>query len=213
MARNSQESDWSVRQLQFNSDGWRFLRVGRSHATSVIQEQKARTMFGNKNSKGKEVSMAAPVNTPAPARTAPVEAAAPQALKNYISAGTVIEGNIISHEDLRLDGTVKGDIRTTGCLILGKESNVEGNILASEAEVAGLITGTVESKGSLTIRATCKIFGDIITRSLNVESGSSFNGRCKVGGEADERPAPARQSTPAPAAAAAPAAVAARPKV
>ena len=153
--------------------------------------------------------MAAPVHAPAPARVAPVEAAA---LKNYISAGTVIEGNIISHEDLRLDGTVKGDIKTTGCLILGKESNVEGNILASEAEVAGLITGTVESKGSLTIRATCKIFGDIITRSLNVESGSSFNGRCKVGGEADERSAPARQATTAPAAAPAAAPVAARPK-
>ncbi len=170
-------------------------------------------MFGNKNPKGKEVSMAAPAPAPAPVRTAPVEDHSPKAPKNYISAGTVIEGNIISHEDLRMDGTVKGDIRTTGCLILGKDSNVEGNILASEAEVAGLITGTVESKGSLTIRATCKIFGDIITRSLNVESGSSFNGRCKVGGEADERPAP-RPAVAAPVAApaAAPVAAVARPK-
>jgi cytoskeletal protein CcmA (bactofilin family) len=167
-------------------------------------------MFGNKNSKGKEVTMAAPA--PAPAPVAHVEERAPKAPKNYISSGTVIEGNIISHEDLRMDGTVKGDIRTTGCLILGKDSNVEGNILAAEAEVAGLITGTVESKGSLTIRATCKIFGDIVTRSLNVESGSSFNGRCKVGGEADERPA-ARAAAPVAAPAPAPVAAAARPKV
>jgi cytoskeletal protein CcmA (bactofilin family) len=174
-------------------------------------------MFGNKNPKGKEVSMAAPAPAPAPVRMAPVDEPAPKAPKNYISAGTVIEGNIISHEDLRMDGTVKGDIKTTGCLILGKESNVEGNILASEAEVAGLITGTVESKGSLTIRATCKIFGDIITRSLNVESGSSFNGRCKVGGEADERPVarPAAEAVRPAAVAPAPApvAAAARPKV
>jgi cytoskeletal protein CcmA (bactofilin family) len=172
--------------------------------------QKEGTMFGNKNAKTKEVTMA----NPAPVRTAPVEDQAAKAPKNYISAGTVIEGNIISTEDLRMDGTIKGDIKTTGCLILGKGSNVEGNILASEAEVAGLITGTVESKGSLTIRATCKIFGDIITRSLNVESGSSFNGRCKVGGDADERSAPtSRPAVAAPAAAPAPAAVAARPKV
>ena len=139
-------------------------------------------MFGNKTSapKGREHS----VPTPAPASVAPQaavqEAPAPKVLKNYISAGTVIEGNIISHEDIRLDGTVKGDIKTTGCLVLGKESNVEGNILAAEAEVAGTITGTVESKGSLTIRATCRILGDIVTQSLNVESGSSFNGRCKA---------------------------------
>ena len=122
-------------------------------------------MFGNKASQGKNTPMATPA--PAPAPVAHVEERAPKAPKNYISAGTVIEGNIISHEDLRMDGTVKGDIKTTGCLILGKDSNVEGNILAAEAEVAGLITGTVESKGSLTIRATCKIFGDIVTRSLN----------------------------------------------
>ncbi len=171
-------------------------------------------MFGNKTPQGKN----APMATPAPAAPAPVahvEERAPKAPKNYISSGTVIEGNIISHEDLRMDGTVKGDIRTTGCLILGKDSNVEGNILAAEAEVAGLITGTVESKGSLTIRATCKIFGDIVTRSLNVESGSSFNGRCKVGGEADERPAarPAAEVARPAAPAAAPVAAAVRPKV
>ena len=178
------------------------------------EKQKEGIMFGNKNSKIKEPSMAAPA--PAPARTAPVEDHAAKAPKNYISAGTVIEGNIVSHEDLRMDGTIKGDIKTTGCLILGKDSNVEGNILAAEAEVAGLITGTVESKGSLTIRATCKIFGDIITRSLNVESGSSFNGRCKVGGEADDRSAarPAAEvARPAVApTAAAPAAAMAKPK-
>ncbi len=132
--------------------------------------------------------------------------------RNYISAGTVVEGNIISQEDLHLDGTVKGDIKTTGQLILGKESNVEGNILASEAEVAGRITGTVESKGSLTIRATCKIFGDIVTKSLNVESGSSFNGRCKVGGETDAKSVePVRAATPTAAPVAAP--MAARVKV
>ena len=175
-------------------------------------------MFGNKNPKAKEPTMATAAPAPAPVRN-PMADAAAKTPKNYISAGTVIEGNIISHEDLRMDGTVKGDIKTTGCLILGKDSNVEGNILASEAEVAGLITGTVESKGSLTIRATCKIFGDIITRSLNVESGSSFNGRCKVGGDGNDRPAVAAPAAHAPAHVAAPAAApmaapaAVRPKV
>lgn len=109
----------------------------------------------------------------------------PMQPKNYISAGTVIEGNIVSHEDLHLDGTVKGDIKTSARLILGKDSVVEGNILANEAEVAGRITGTLESKGLLAIKSTCVIDGDIITKSLNVESGSSFNGRCKVGDAAE----------------------------
>jgi cytoskeletal protein CcmA (bactofilin family) len=189
---------------------WDVVSICSDHSFAICNKREGH-MFGNKTNapKGREAASAAPAPVAMPAPVA-VEAPAPRAPKNYISAGTVIEGNIVSHEDLRLDGTVKGDIKTTGCLILGKESNVEGNILASEAEVAGLITGTVESKGSLTIRATCKIFGDIITKSLNVESGSSFNGRCKVGGEADgPRAEAARQAPAAPAAAP----VAARPKV
>ena len=154
-------------------------------------------MFGRK----KNTPEAKPVKAaPAPLSQPEVPAKAVKQMsniKNYISAGTVIEGNIVSHEDLHLDGTIKGDIKTSARLILGKDSLVEGNILASEAEVAGKITGTVESKGLLAIKSTCVIDGDIVTKSLNVESGSSFNGRCKVGDAADaDRPAANRLRTP-----------------
>lgn len=151
-------------------------------------------------SKKAEVAQAAlPVEAPvaAPLRE-PVQETK---LMNYISAGTVVEGNIISHEDLRLDGRVKGDIKTSARLWLGAESVVEGNILAAEADVAGRITGTVESKGLLAIKSTCRIEGDIVTKSLNVESGSSFNGRCKVG--CDPEAAPVNRLKPPAAAPAA----------
>lgn len=164
-------------------------------------------MFGNKSK-----PEPAPVEAPAADAPRPLPVSAPEPmqsqLKNYISAGTVIEGNIISHEDLRLDGKVKGDVKTSARLWLGKDSVVEGNILAAEAEVAGRITGTVESKGLLAIKSTCRIEGDIATKSLNVESGSSFNGRCKVGGEPDAESAKVavanrlKQVAPAPAMAA-----------
>lgn len=155
-------------------------------------------MFGRK----KKAPVAKPVTvatTPLSQPEVPAKAVKKMAdMKNYISAGTVIEGNIVSHEDLHLDGTIKGDIKTSARLILGKDSIVEGNILASEAEVAGKITGTVESKGLLAIKSTCVIDGDIVTKSLNVESGSSFNGRCKVGDAAEaDRPAVNRLRTPA----------------
>lgn len=139
-------------------------------------------MFKSKKGNAPEVTAEqVPVQAPAP----PPERAAAPLRPNYISAKTVIEGNIVSHEDLTLDGRVKGDIKTSGRLCLGPESVVEGNIVAEEAEVAGRITGTVESKGLLAIKSTCRIEGDIITRSLHVESGSSFNGRCKVGGDTE----------------------------
>ena len=164
-------------------------------------------MFTNKNQKETPVRPASPSPAPAPVAVEKVEVHAKPAVRNYVSAATVIEGNITSSEDLHLDGNVKGDIKTTARLVLGKDAVVEGNILAAEAEVAGRITGTVESKGLLAIKSTCVIEGDIVTKSLNVESGSSFNGRCKVGG-GTERPSmesinrlkPVAVAAPAPAA-------------
>ncbi len=141
-------------------------------------------MFKSKKGSAPEIA-AEQVPVPSPAHTAEPAPVPVPTRQNYISARTVIEGNIISHEDLTLDGRVKGDIKTSARLCLGPESVIEGNIVAAEAEVAGRITGTVESKGLLAIKSTCRIEGDIITRSLHVESGSSFNGRCKVGGDAE----------------------------
>jgi cytoskeletal protein CcmA (bactofilin family) len=137
-------------------------------------------MFGNKDKQPSAAGTVAPVQ----ASPAPVSDSRP-ASRNYLSSGTVIEGNIVSSDELYLDGTVKGDVRAATRLVMGKDAVVEGNIVAAEAEIAGRITGTVETKGLLAIKATCVIEGDIVTKSLNVESGSSFNGRCKVGGAAD----------------------------
>lgn len=147
-------------------------------------------MFGNKSKPANHHTSKAP-GTDVPAM--PEKAAAPTAPsalpKNVIAAGTVVEGNILTDGELLLDGTVKGDIRTNGRLIVSDDAFVEGNIYAAQADVAGRITGTVECTGLLVIKASCVINGDIITKSLNVESGSTFDGRCKVGASSRNVPA------------------------
>lgn len=137
-------------------------------------------MLGKKKPEPAKKPLTPPQSKPAPAPE-PAPVAKEESRVNFIAPGTTIEGNIISSDDLEVEGTVRGDIRTTKNLILGPKSVVEGNVSAADAEVAGQITGTAECNGLLTIRSTCVIEGDIVTKSLNVESGSSFNGRCRVG--------------------------------
>lgn len=166
-------------------------------------------MFGNKSKKDSQVSgqrkPSTAVRSQSEAKPAPAPMSQPDhdddEPANYISAGTVIEGNIVSSEDLQIDGTVKGDIKTSSRLILGEDSIIEGNIMAEEAEVSGRIQGTVQTKGLLAIMKTCVIDGDIVTKSLNVESGSSFNGRCKVGASAERQVASESSSSSSPASA------------
>ena len=114
----------------------------------------------------------------------------PTGQQNIICKGTIIDGNLTVEGDLVLEGTVRGDVSTKSTLIVCPTAVVEGNIAAHHAEVAGRVNGTVQAFGLLIIKASGIIEGDVITKNLNVESGSTFNGRFKVGGQA----APAKKN-------------------
>lgn len=109
-------------------------------------------------------------------------------VQNSIGKGTIIEGNIRAEGDLLIDGIVKGDVTTKTKLICGPSALIEGNILAQHAEIAGRVQGTVKALGLLVINSSGTILGDVITKDLNVESGSTFNGRLQVGGNVTALP-------------------------
>ena len=126
-------------------------------------------------------------------------------LKNMIGKGTVIEGNVQAEGDLFIDGTIKGDVTTKTKLVAGQSAVIEGNILAQHAEIAGRVQGTVKALGLLVINSSGTILGDVITKDLNVESGSTFNGRLQVGGNITSTPIEIAKVTFKPVVAATPA--------
>lgn len=111
-----------------------------------------------------------------------------EVLQNVIGKGTVIEGNVQAEGDLFVEGVVKGDVTTKTKLVAGPSAIIEGNILAQHAEIAGRVQGTVKALGLLVINSSGTILGDVITKDLNVESGSTFNGRLQVGGNVSSTP-------------------------
>ena len=119
-------------------------------------------------------------------------------LQNLIGKGTVIEGNVHAEGDLMVEGIVKGDVTTKTKLVCGPSALIEGNILAQHAEIAGRVHGTVKALGLLVINSSGTILGDVITKDLNVESGSTFNGRLQVGGNVTSLPIEIPKVTVAP---------------
>lgn len=122
------------------------------------------------------------------ASAGPLAAEVRGAFQNLIGQGTVIEGNVLADGDLVIDGFVKGDVTTKTKLVTGPTAVIEGNILAQHAEIAGRVQGTVKALGLLVINSSGVILGDVITKDLNVESGSTFNGRLQVGGNVSAAP-------------------------
>ena len=100
---------------------------------------------------------------------------------NIIGKGTTLTGDIESYGNIRIEGRVVGNIKTKSKVALGKSSQVEGNIIAQNAEIEGTVKGKIEISDVLTLKPTSVINGDILTNKIIVESGASFNGACKMG--------------------------------
>jgi cytoskeletal protein CcmA (bactofilin family) len=105
---------------------------------------------------------------------------------NIIGKGTIMNGSVETFGNIRVEGKVIGDIKTKSKAAFGHSSQVDGSVLAQNAEVAGHITGTIEVTELLVLKATAVIDGDIITNKLLVETGAAFNGKCKMGVKSKE---------------------------
>lgn len=102
---------------------------------------------------------------------------------NLIVVGTEIKGDINSNSDIRFDGTMTGNLKTTGKVVVGETGKINGEIDCKNSEVLGEINGKIIVGELLSLKATSKINGDIVTKKLAIEPGSKFTGNCKMGEE------------------------------
>lgn len=100
---------------------------------------------------------------------------------NMIGAGTVITGDVQSKGDIRVDGTLKGSVSTSGKVVLGKDGVIEGDVVCTDADVSGTIKAKISVAQLLSLKSTAKLNGDIITNKLSIEPGASFTGSCSMG--------------------------------
>lgn len=100
---------------------------------------------------------------------------------NIIGVGTIITGDIQSKGDIRIDGTLKGAVKTTGKVVVGKAGIIEGDVECNNADVAGTLNAKISVDELLALKATAKLTGDLITNKLAIEPGAAFTGHCSMG--------------------------------
>lgn len=98
-----------------------------------------------------------------------------------ISAGTVLKGDIISETDLRIDGTIKGNIKCSSKIIIGSTGFVEGNIEGAQADITGKVQGNITVKEILQLRGECNVTGNLTAAKLQIDPTATFNGQCQMG--------------------------------
>ncbi len=99
---------------------------------------------------------------------------------NLISNGTDITGDVKSNGDIRIDGSLTGNLTTKGKVVIGPTGKVSGEVYCKNSEVSGTIEGKICVGQLLNLKASSKISGDIVTFKLSIEPGAKFTGNCKM---------------------------------
>lgn len=102
--------------------------------------------------------------------------------QNTIAKGTVITGDIISEGDFRIEGTVQGNIKTPGKVVIGKTGIINGTLKSANADIEGKFTGKLLLSDMLSLKSSAHVEGEVIVGKLAVEPGANFNATCSMKG-------------------------------
>ena len=101
---------------------------------------------------------------------------------NLISSGTEITGDVNCNGDIRIDGTLNGNLNTKGKVVIGETGRAQGEVTCKNADISGKIEGKIIVSELLSLKPSSLISGDIVTNKLAIEPGAKFTGNCNMKG-------------------------------
>ncbi|MBO7651257.1 MAG: polymer-forming cytoskeletal protein [Bacteroidales bacterium] len=99
---------------------------------------------------------------------------------NILGSGTAIVGNIVSQGDVRVDGSLEGNLTTQSKLVIGTTGRITGEIKCRDCEVSGNVKGKIFVENLLMLKATALVEGEIRTTKLAIEPNAVFSGTCSM---------------------------------
>ncbi len=117
--------------------------------------------------------------------------------QNTIAKGTVITGDIVSDGDFRIEGSIQGNIKTPGKVVVGKTGIINGTLKSANADIEGKFSGKLYLSDTLSLRSTAHVEGEVEVGKLAVEPGATFNATCSMKGALKElkHATPGQQTT------------------
>ncbi|MCB0663510.1 MAG: polymer-forming cytoskeletal protein [Saprospiraceae bacterium] len=102
---------------------------------------------------------------------------------NSIVQGTALTGDINAGNDIRIDGTIKGNLTCKSKVIVGPTGVIEGDVHCQNAVVEGKFKGNLTVRELLHVKESASMEGKIYTGKIIVQSGAVFNVSCQMGAD------------------------------
>ena len=101
----------------------------------------------------------------------------------FLGKDVVFKGILTLEGNIRVDGRLEGELRSTGTLIVGEHAVIRGNIMAGILITSGKINGDVIASERIKILKPGIVIGDIRTPSISIEAGAFFHGLSDMGSD------------------------------
>ncbi len=102
-------------------------------------------------------------------------------IDSLIGAGTSLVGDVTFSGGLRVDGEVRGDVRSAdgqpATLVLSEHARIEGEISVSHVVINGTVIGPVHSSDFLELQPRAKVTGDVEYATIEMHLGAIVQGR------------------------------------
>jgi cytoskeletal protein CcmA (bactofilin family) len=87
--------------------------------------------------------------------------------------------------DVRLGGTVQGEIHATGNVEVDDEANVNASLAGGDVSIRGHVSGPVTARKKLVVAKSGSLTGDVRVARLVIQDGASFSGKVSMGPQPD----------------------------
>jgi cytoskeletal protein CcmA (bactofilin family) len=101
-------------------------------------------------------------------------------VETVFSESTSFDGTLKFNTSIRIEGSFKGRIVSSGYLVIGEHAKVRANIKAQSIVIAGEVKGNVEADERLEMLPSGKLYGNIKTKKLKMADGVVFEGGCEM---------------------------------
>jgi len=102
-------------------------------------------------------------------------------LNTIIGKGSSFEGTLNVQSTLRVDGRIKGKVKTSDSLVIGKDGSINGEVVVRNAIVGGKLKGKLVASGKVVLEANSVFSGELKTTKLVIDEGAIFEGNCSMG--------------------------------
>ena len=107
----------------------------------------------------------------------------PETVETILGEGAVFEGNISCEGSMKVEGTLKGNVKADHTLVVGPNGSITGDINAGGVIIFGEVNGKIDA-GSLEIKSTGRITGEVLIETLITEAGGIMRAKCEMKGPA-----------------------------